>query len=129
MGYKWQPTAGDWDRLREIEVGGGQPLDSRELSALVDRTFACLGFSRADADRLAAGDGGRQYVLEARNRIRSGSRRLGNAIIASHDLTDQGRFDEAREELKRFMRDEPVLYYREIAEVELCRVSDVSDRA
>lgn len=124
MGYRWKPASGDWDRLRELELGIDR-LDtaSVELTQLIERTYAGLGFSSAEPKECGASEfRRREYVLEARRRIRDGSRRLGSALIAAGELRKQGRLEDAREQLRRVISVEPVLFYREIAESELTRL-------
>ena len=122
MEYDWKPTGGDWDLLREFENGietiGKE--SSGEIRALIARTFAGLGFSKEEAAVFEADEPGfRRYVVEARGRIRNGSRRLGEALIAAEEFVDQGRVQEAKDQLRQFISSEPVLFYREIAENEL----------
>ena len=122
MDYDWKPASGDWDRLRELELAleGGGELPAAELSALIDRTAAGLGFSEAEAQSFAASSQGRvQFVREARRRIRSGSRRLAAALLEVGELSDLGKMDEAIELLESFIRDEVVPFYCEIAKSEL----------
>lgn len=121
--YDWKPQGPDWDRLRELEAWldrRGALGDLDEFPGLIERTFLGLGFSRAEADRYAASESGHaRYVVDARDRIRNGSRRLGAALIAAEELAEEGRMEDAREQLRAVLSSEPVRFYRELAENEL----------
>jgi hypothetical protein len=106
--FRWKPAAGDWEQLTSLAK---EPATwpHAELPALIERTFDCLGFTKREADTLAASEAGqRTFVGEAARRIRDGSKRLGKAII-----------DSDQEQLRQIIEGEPVLFYRELAQVQL----------
>lgn len=121
MDFDWKPQGPDWDLLQELEAGttGRQLLDV-EWKGLIERTGAGLGFPESEILQLNHdSDSRRRFVLEARRRIRDGSRRLGSALVAAHELADEGRLADAKDRLLRFTVGEPVKFYCELARAEM----------
>jgi DUSAM domain-containing protein len=126
MGYKGMPEEGDWDRLYELEQqvnqNGGLDPDASCRELLV-RVAPTVGFTREEAaTAIATVEGAGRFVLEARSRIREGSHRLTKAIIRRAELCEQGRPDEARPLFEAIIRDDPIPFYRELAENELWKL-------
>lgn len=122
MAYRGEPEDGDWDRLEELELDektGTLDPDAACREFLV-RVAPTVGFTREEAAvALTTPEGAGRFVLEARRRIRDGSHRLSRAIIRRAELCEQGRPDEARPAFEAIIREDPVLFYRELAETEL----------
>jgi hypothetical protein len=104
----------NWDRLRElaakVAAGPAAALDLDELS-YVRTTCEQLGFQSGDVEaRMLTPEGVRQLVLDARERVSGGSKRLMAAIVASSP------------ELLRECLFDPVPLYRKVAAVELSKL-------
>lgn len=65
-----------------------------------------------------------QYVLELRANEKAWSRRLGDTIIRAIDLMEEGRRDDAEQELRNFRDICPWLFFADIAETQLQNLSD-----
>lgn len=69
--------------------------------------------------RWASADEFARYVLELRANERAWSRYLGDTILRAHDLMEEGRLDEARQELRAFQDICPWIFFAGVAETQL----------
>jgi DUSAM domain-containing protein len=124
--YLWRPEEGDWDRLygleQQVKQDGGLHPDEACREFLV-RVAPTVGFTRDEAAAaIATAEGISRFVLEARRRIRDGSHRLSRALDREAELLEQGRLDEARLVFEAIMQDDPVPFYRELADTRLAKL-------
>jgi DUSAM domain-containing protein len=106
------PTS-DWSKLDVLETAllrGDQLVVDQELLDYLRKTAAELDMPFEDDRRSLE-----SFVLEARRRIREGSRRLMRAIVLFDESIQQGRRDEARELFEEILRVETVPLYVEHA--------------
>jgi DUSAM domain-containing protein len=128
MDYKWKPLAGEWEQLRELELriaGGGELELTPQLRDFLISVGPLVGMPQPDpSDLLKTPREAANFVIEARGRIREGSRRLGAAITAAAQMRDLGQAEDARRKLLEVVDNETVPFYREIAESELAALED-----
>jgi len=74
--------------------------------------------------RWASADEFARYVLELRANERAWSRYLGDTILRAHDLMEEGRLDEAKQELRTFRDICPWLFFAGLAETQLQSLHD-----
>lgn len=65
-----------------------------------------------------------QYVLELRANEKAWSRHLGDSILRAHDLMEEGRIDDAEQELRKFRDICPWLFFADVAETQLQNLRD-----
>ncbi|KFE62981.1 DUSAM domain-containing protein [Hyalangium minutum] len=119
-----------WNQLWELEQlvhrGGDLELtgDVRNLLLRAAPTVA-LGEAEAMAALLSV-EGAIELLGKIRARVREGSHRLGNALHRMYRLQEQGKLDEARQQMRDLLSVEVVPLYREIAEGELEKMEGAS---
>ena len=114
--------AEDWNEIKRLWARDGldADFDFQRACDLVWRNLESLGYTLEQAQVFVRDrESFWLFVSDARERIMSGSRRLGTALIASHEKADSGDLVSAREILRSFVGSETVGFYRELAEIEL----------
>jgi DUSAM domain-containing protein len=124
LSYQWKPGP-DWERLREIEqkIAAGESWSATEVIELARRTHKGLGLD-AEVAQCADRDSQVAFVVEARKRIREGSRRLGELLIAVEAMIEDDEQDAAEARIREFLKVEVVPFYLEIAENHLAELRD-----
>lgn len=124
MSYHWKPGP-DWERLRELEqrMNAGMDWSADEAIELARRTHEGLGLTSLFA-QCSSREGQIAFVAEARKRIREGSRRLGELLIAVDAMIEDNEVADAEARIQEFLKVEQVSFYLEIAENHLAELRD-----
>lgn len=108
-----------WELEQQVHQSGALELTGEVRDLLLRAaTTVALGEAEVRAALLSV-EGAIELLRKIRARIREGSRRLGNALHRMYRLQEQGKLDEARQQMRDLLVVEVVPMYREIAEGEL----------
>lgn len=115
-----------WELEQQVHQGGALELTG-DVRDLLLRAAPTVAFGEAEAmAALLSVEGAIEFLGKIRARVREGSRRLGNALHRMYRLQEQGKLDEARQQMRDLLSVEVVPLYREIAEGELEKMEEAS---
>jgi DUSAM domain-containing protein len=118
-----------WDHLWGLEdrINRGETLElSERMRALLLSAARTVAISGAAAEAaLASVESATALLLEIRKRIREGSNRINDALLRMYALQDAGDLEGARQQMQDVLAVEVVPLYREIAEGEIAKLSDL----
>ncbi len=119
----------DWYPIRMLDnrVRQGEPLElTTEVRDLLRRTAPTVAITEAQAEAdLTSVESATALLHEVRRRITEGSNRIMDALHRMYRLEEKGDIDGACQQMRDVLAVEVVPHYRDIAEGQLERLSDL----
>jgi DUSAM domain-containing protein len=114
-----KPEKDDWEQVsalvRQVDEGG--ELDPAVWRDFLMRVGPAVGVASDECEMaLTTAQGAAGLVRKVRHCIDEGDARFAKALLHSRELSGQGKRDDARRVLQEFIAGETVVFFREMAE-------------